>query len=230
MPISPNRESFHRARHRLKALLLACCLWPCAAPAGQNDLEEFVRRLESSYRGVRTLRAQFTQTYVWGGRTRTESGTVYFARGGLMRWDYRAPKEKLFLSDGKKLMLYVPEEKQLTRSPVKSSEDVRVPFRLLLSRLNLRKVFSKLEFADQALQHDPGSRILRAYPKQGYEQDYREVLMEVSPEFDIRRLVVFYPDHGTMQFTFDRIDRNVALNSNLFRFSPPPNTEVIEQP
>lgn len=213
----------------LGAVLMLAARHSAAFPEA-SELEEYIRRLESSYRGVRTLQAQFTQTYVWGGRTRVESGTVTFAKGGLMRWDYREPKEKVFLSDGKKILLYVPEEKQLTRSPVKSSDDIRVPFRLLLSRLRLRKVFSRIEFADQALPHDQRDRVLRAYPRHGYEQDYREVLMEVTPEFDIKRLLVSYPDRSTMEFVFDRIERNIALNPGLFRFTPPPGTQVIEQP
>ncbi len=147
-----------------------------------------------------------------------------------MRWDYQKPKEKLFLSDGKKLLLYIPDENQLTRSSVKSSEDVRVPFRLLLSRPNLHRVFSKIEFADLALRHQPENYVLRAFPKLGYEEDYREVLMELTPAFDIRKLVVFYPDNSHMEFTFDHIERNVALDPGLFRFIPPANAEVIEQP
>ncbi|HZP00385.1 MAG TPA: outer membrane lipoprotein carrier protein LolA [Terriglobia bacterium] len=224
------------SRARLETLLCVSCgvllslsVRCSAAHAQGNALEDYIHRLESSYRGVRTLQAEFTQTYVWGGRTRIESGTVIFAKGGLMRWDYREPKEKIFLSDGKKLLLYLPEEKQLTRSPVKSSDDIRVPFRLLLSRLSLRKVFSKIEFADPALPHDQRDRVLRAFPRHGYEQDYRDVLMEVTPDFDIKRLLVSYPDRSTMEFVFDRIKRNIALNPRLFRFEPPPGTEVIEQ-
>lgn len=234
---SQNPDQPHRARRILAEglarfiVLLGLLLVPSAtAPADSSTLGKFVLELESSYRGVRTLRAEFTQTYDWGGTRRVESGTVYFARGGWMRWDYHQPQEKLFVSDGKKLLLYVPAEKQLTRSSVKSSEDVRVPFRLLLSRLNLSKVFSKMEFADQALRPEPGNRVLRAFPKQGYEEDYREVLIELSPALDIRRLVVFYPDRSTMEFTFDRIERNVTLNPALFRFTAPSGTEIIEQP
>jgi outer membrane lipoprotein-sorting protein len=214
---------------RLWPLLVVAPVCSASALAG-TPLDQYVHELESSYRGVRSLRAEFTQTYVWGGRKRVESGTVYFARGGLMRWDYREPQEKLFLSSGKKLLLYVPAERQLTRSSVKSSEDVRVPFRLLLSRLDLRKVFSRIEFADEAPRVAPENRVLRAFPKPGYEQDYREVLMEVNPAFDIRRLVVFYSAGSTMEFTFDRIERNVALSPALFRFTPPVDAEVIEQP
>jgi len=188
-----------------------------------------VRRFESSYHAVQTLRADFTQTYASEGRTRIESGIVYFARGGLMRWDYQRPQPKLFLSDGKALMLYIPEEKQLTRSRLKASDDIRVPFLLLLSRLNLRHAFSVIEFAPGALEHQPPDHVLRAYPKKGYEGDYRQVLMVVSPQFDIRRLVVLLPDETTMEFSFDHMGRNVPLSRSLFRFTPPPGTEIIDQ-
>jgi len=197
---------------------------------GSTDLlEEYVRRFESSYHAVQTIRADFTQTYVSGGRTRIESGVVYFARGGLMRWDYQRPQPKLFLSDGKTLMLYIPEEKQLTRSPLKASDDIRIPFRLLLSRLNLRRVFSRIQFAPDALEHDTADRVLRAYPKKGYEGDYHQVLMVVNPQFDIRRLLVILPDQSTMEFSFDHIGRNVPVSRSLFRFIPPAGTEVIDQ-
>jgi len=207
----------------------------CSVPAGSavggstESLEEYVRQFESSYHAVRTIRADFTQTYVSGGRTRIESGVVYFARGGLMRWDYQRPQAKLFLSDGKALSLYVPEEKQLTRSPLKASDDIRVPFRLLLSRLELRRVFSRIEFAPDALEHQPADRVLRAYPKKALQEDYQQVLMVISPQFDIRRLLVILPDQSTMEFDFDHIERDVPLSPSLFRFTPPPGTEVIDQ-
>ena len=201
-----------------------------AVPESSNAVTQYVRALESSYRDVKTLRAEFTQTHVWGGRTRVESGTVFFARGGLMRWDYRDPKPKLFLSNRKESLLYVPEEKQATRSPVKSSEDVRVPFRLLLSRLDLNKIFSKIEFSEIPPKGQSPDRVLRAIPRRGQQEAYTEVLIQVTPEFNIRRLVVSYPDHSRMEFDFDHIGRNVQLNPELFRFEPPPGTGVIKQP
>jgi outer membrane lipoprotein-sorting protein len=146
-----------------------------------------------------------------------------------MRWDYQRPQPKLFLSDGKTLMLYIPEEKQLTRSPLKASDDIRVPFRLLLSRLELRRVFSQIEFAQDALEHQPTDRVLRAYPKKSFQADYQQVLMVLSPQFDIRRLLVILPDQSAMEFSFDRIVRNVPLGRSLFRFMPPTGTEVIDQ-
>ncbi len=205
-----------------------------AAPPGTSQVakpvQDYIGRLESSYREVKTLKAEFTQTYIADGRSRVESGTVYFARGGRMRWDYREPQEKLFLSDGKNIMLYVPAERQLTRSAVKSSEDARVPFRLFLSRLNLRRMFGRIEFADQALKPQPGNEILRALPKHADESNFQEVFFELTPAFDIRTLVIRYADHSSMEFTFNAIGRNVQLSPTLFRFNPPAGTEVIESP
>lgn len=194
-----------------------------------SSADAYVKEFESSYHEVRSLRAEFSQTYTLGARTRIEAGTVILARGGLMRWDYQRPTPKLFLSDGKEVSLYVPEEHQLTRSSMKASEDFRVPFELLLTRLNLRRVFARVEMADAALEHDPADHVLRAYPKKEFAEDYTNVLIELGPQFDIQRLVVNYPDHSRMDFRFDHIDRNPPAPRLLFQFKPPAGTEIIDQ-
>jgi outer membrane lipoprotein carrier protein len=148
---------------------------------------------------------------------------------GRMRWDYRSPQEKVFVSNGKNVLLYVPAEKQLTRTTVKASEDVRVPFRLLLTRVSLRKVFEHIEFADDALKAQPGDRVLRAIPKHGDESGIHQVLLEVTPDYDIRTLVVFFVDHGKMTFGFQDVKRNARVTPALFEFKPPPGTEIINQ-
>jgi outer membrane lipoprotein-sorting protein len=79
------------------------------------------------------------------------------------------------------------------------------------------------------LEHDPPDRVLRAYPKKAFQGDYQQVLMVVSPQFDIRRLRVIFPDQSSMEFSFDHIGRNAPVSRSLFRFTPPPGTEVIDQ-
>jgi outer membrane lipoprotein-sorting protein len=222
----------------LKALASTLAAWtlvsspaqPAADGAGTvtPSIDECVRQFESSYHDVRTLRAEFTQEYVAWGRARTESGEVYLARGGKMRWQYEKPEQKLFVADGRDVLLYVAAEKQLTRTPLKASDDVRVPLELLVSHPNLRRAFSRIEFAPNSAGTDAGDRVLRAYPRRGQEQNYRDVLVEITPTFDVRRLVITYPDETTMQFTFDRIARNAPLSPSLFEFTPPAGTEVIQ--
>ena len=236
MPNRLNRD-FRTRRQRLAAVWVA--VWGVSAASGvarpaaeaspAARLDQYLSKFESSYSNVRSLRAQFTQSYDWGGRRRVESGTVAFARGGKMRWEYQEPKKKLVVSDGKRLWVYIPEEMQVTRSSMKSSDDPRVPFPLLLSNFKLRKAFSKIEFADGASKAEPQDQLLRGLPRRGYEDEYREVLIELTPGFDIRRLAVFYPDDSVMEFTFGRIQKNLSLDPGTFKFAPPEGAEIIDQ-
>ena len=190
-------------------------------------LDQFITEVQKSYHGVQAIRADFTQTYDSGGASRVESGTVIFARGGRMRWDYRKPEKKVFLSNKKEVLLYLPEEGQLNRSSVKESEDYRIPFRLLLSRLDLRKVFSKFEDAGSEFSHAPEDRVVIAYPKHADKLGYKHVVMEFDPQMDIRRLVIVYTNDSVMRFKFNDIRRNPKLTASMFELTPPPGTQII---
>jgi outer membrane lipoprotein carrier protein len=234
------KENFrnNRRQGRFQFLAGVCVVWSAlvvpptlvAAPPGAANLplDEFITKVQSSYHEVQAIRADFTQTYDAGGANRVETGTVVFSRGGRMRWDYREPEKKVFLSNKKEVLLYLPEQGQLNRSSVKQSEDYRVPFRLLLSRLDLRKVFSRFEDANNQFQHPPEDRVIIAYPKNADKLGYRHVVMEFDPQMDIRRLVIVYTNNTVMKFIFTHIDRNPTLASELFELTPPPGTKIID--
>lgn len=220
---------------RFRFLASLCVLWSVvgvappafSAAADRLPLDQFITKVQSSYHDVKAIRADFTQTYDAGGGTRVESGAVVFARGGRMRWDYREPEKKVFLSNKNEVLLYLPEEGQLNRSSVKQSEDFRVPFRLLLSRFDLKKVFEKFEDADNQFQHPAEDRVIIAYPKHAEKLGYQHVVMEFDPLMDIRRLVIVYSDNTVMKFRFSHIDRNPSLASALFELTLPPGTRII---
>lgn len=209
--------------------MAALALSAASPAAAMLPLDEFIAKVQSSYHDVKAIRADFTQTYDAGGGTRVESGTVVFARGERMRWDYRKPEKKVFLSNKKQVLLYLPEEGQLNRSSVKQSEDYRVPFRLLLSRFDMKKVFQKFEDANSQFQHPPEDRVIIAYPKHAEKLGYKHVVMEFDPQMNIRRLVIVYTNDTVMKFRFSHIDRNPSMASTLFDLTPPPGTRIINQ-
>ena len=209
--------------------MAALALSAASPAAAMLPLDEFIAKVQSSYHDVKAIRADFTQTYDAGGGTRVESGTVVFARGGRMRWDYRKPEKKVFLSNKKQVLLYLPEEGQLNRSSVKQSEDYRVPFRLLLSRFDMKKVFQKFEDANSQFQHPPEDRVIIAYPKHAEKLGYKHVVMEFDPQMNIRRLVIVYTNDTVMKFRFSHIHRNPSMASTLFDLTPPPGTRIINQ-
>jgi hypothetical protein len=70
----------------------------------------------------RCSRVEHTEAEFIAGRgwRRTESGTLWLAKGGLkkpgkMRWEYRSPREKLFVSDGRDAWFYVPGDRQVRK-------------------------------------------------------------------------------------------------------------------
>ncbi|TAM82796.1 MAG: outer membrane lipoprotein carrier protein LolA [Acidobacteria bacterium] len=233
------KEKFrtNNRRGRQHFLVASCAMWIAlvmsssllaSPPSDANlPLDKFITEVQNSYRDVEAIRADFTQTYDTGGAGRVESGTVVFARGGRMRWDYREPEKKVFLSNKKEVLLYLPEQGQLNRSSVKQSEDFRIPFRLLLSRLDLRKVFSRFEDANNQFQHPPEDRVIIAYPENADKTGYRHVVMEFDPQMNIRRLVIVYTNDTVMKFNFSHIDRNPRPAAALFELKPPAGTQII---
>ena len=103
--------------------------------------------MDQHYDHMRTLEAQFTETYTGADITRTESGTLLLKKPGRMRWDYDQPRPKLFLTDGSMAWFYVPGEQQARRTPVKQLDDLRSPLRYLLGKTKLEKELDGLSLA-----------------------------------------------------------------------------------
>src|SRR5438128_10766757 len=76
---------------------------------------ELARALQKKYNAIRDFSADFVHVYEGGVLKKqiTERGRVLVKKPGKMRWDYTAPAQKLFVSDGVKLYSYIPQEKQV---------------------------------------------------------------------------------------------------------------------
>ena len=103
--------------------------------------------VDAHYNHLRTLQAEFTELYSGSGMERTESGTLWLKKPGKMRWEYRSPKEKLFVSDGKDAWFYVPQDGQARKEAAKKLEDVRSPLAFLLGKTKLEKELRGLSLA-----------------------------------------------------------------------------------
>ena len=109
----------------------------------------------------------------------------------------------------------------------KKINDMRVPFRLILQRPNLNRIFSRVESAEDVNRLRPENVILRCFPK-AKTAAFRNVLIEVTPKFDIRRIIIRYVGTGSMEFIFTRIKRNLTLSPSLFLFRPPEGIRMVD--
>jgi outer membrane lipoprotein carrier protein len=196
---------------------------------GPVTADEVVRVLESHYNRLDSLKAEFVQIYRSDEQAppRQEAGTLYLKKPGRMRWEYAQPEVKLFLSDGKTIFFYVPQDRQVIRVPVKESADLRTPLRFLLGRMNLKREF-RVELAQNAAPLDPGNPVLRLLPKRNDER-FRELLLEMDGRERIRRLKILESNGAITEFRLFGEIPNPRLDNALFQFRPPPGVEVVDE-
>ncbi len=193
---------------------------------GQDNVHELAARVDKRYNSLRTMQADFTETYSGAGMTRTESGTLLLKKPGQMRWNYNQPHPKLFVTDGRMAWFYVPGEKQARRTPIKQLDDLRSPLRYLLGKTKLEKELDGLSLAPDQKPVISGDVVLRGIPR-GMHERVEQTLLEISPEGLIVRIVVEELDGSLTEFRFHQQKENVQIADQEFRFIPPPGVEVV---
>jgi outer membrane lipoprotein carrier protein len=212
------------------AVLLVAMALP--AGAGTTDVHSIAAAVDEHYNHLHTLQAEFAEVYHGSGLERTESGTLWLAKGGLkkpgkMRWEYRSPREKLFVSDGKDAWFYVPSDRQARRTDARKLDDIRSPLAFLLGKSKLEKELHGLSLAPDVAAMTAGDVVLRGVP-QALAERVSEILLEVTPDHRIARIVINEVDGSATEYRFSDQKENEAIAEGRFRFRPPPGTETLE--
>ncbi len=191
------------------------------------DVKAIAEAVDSHYNHLRSLQAEFTELYRGSGMERTESGTLWLKKPGKMLWEYRSPKEKLFVSNGKDAWFYVSEDQQARKSPAKKLDDLRSPLAFLLGKTKLQKELRGLSLAPDVEPLQSGDAVLRGVPK-GLEDSISEIVLEVTPDSRIMRLIIQSVDGASTEYRFSDQKEDVAIRDGRFEFKPPAGTEIVE--
>jgi outer membrane lipoprotein carrier protein len=216
-------------RFSAAVLLIAVGL---AAGAVAEDVHSIAQGVDEHYNHLHSLQAEFSEIYRGSGMERTESGTVWLAKGGLkkpgkMRWEYRSPREKLFVSDGRDAWFYVPADRQARKTDARKLDDIRSPLAFLLGKSKLEKELQGLSLAPDVAPVAGGDVVLRGVP-QALADRVSEILVEVTPEHQIARIVINEVDGSTTDYRFSDQKENVAIPDGKFEFKPPADVETVE--
>jgi len=198
-----------------------------ANPAPQADAKSTAEAVDQHYNRLKSLKSLFTETYEAPGISRSESGTLWLKKPGRMRWEYKEPREKLFLADSHTAYFYVPGERQARKTSIKNLDDIRSPLRYLLGKTKLEKELNGLSLAPDVPPLQQGDIVLRGVPKSMSDR-ISEVVLEISPAHQIVRIRILEVDGTTTDFRFKNIEENVPVQDSLFRFTPPPGVETIQ--
>jgi outer membrane lipoprotein carrier protein len=196
-----------------------------AIPAA--DIHAVAQAVDERYNHLRSLQAEFVEIYRGAGMERTESGTLWLKKPGKMRWEYRSPRDKLFLSDGKDAWFYVPGERQVRRAAVKKLDDLRSPLAFLLGKTKLEKELQGLSLAPDVAPLAAGDMVLRGIPKSLADR-VSQVLLEITPERWISRILIEEVDGSVTDYRFTNQRENVDIPNRQFQFAVPDGVEVID--
>jgi len=209
----------------LSAFLLPALILCVALPAGAADPVDIQRTLqgvEDRYNHTQTLQLGFTETYRVQGRVRVEKGELFLRTAGRLRWQYTTPAGKLFVSDGKFMYSYTPQENRAEKMKMKEADDLRAPLAFLLGKLHFADDFREFRAHPEAQ-----GIYITAIPKSD-KLPYSEISFLAAPDSSIRNLEVKGQDNSLLQFTFENEKKDPKIQDSLFRFEPPAGAEFID--
>jgi outer membrane lipoprotein carrier protein len=209
------------------AVLVSLLSAPVWAADAASDIKNLAAAVDAHYNHLRSLEAEFTEVYRGSGMDRTESGTLWLKKPGKMRWEYRSPKEKLFVSNGKDAWFYVPDDRQARKEAAKKLEDVRSPLAFLLGKTKLEKELRGLSIASDIDALSSGNTVLRGVPT-ALADRVSEIILEITPDGRIVRLVMQGVDGASTEYRFTDQKENLAIADGRFDFRAPAGTEVVE--
>lgn len=194
--------------------------------SAEESIGKLAARVDQHYNNLKSLRSDFEEIYQGAGLSRRESGELWLLKPGKMRWDYKEPRPKLFVTDNKRAYFYVPGDRQARRLPVKNLEDFRSPIRFLLGHTKLQKEFDHLAVSTEK-PLNLGDVVLQGVPLNMKDRVAR-VLLEMTPAGQLTRIFIEELDGSITDFRFTNIQEDVPVKSELFKFKAPEGVQVIE--
>jgi outer membrane lipoprotein carrier protein len=211
---------------RTTVLLLTIAV--VGAAAAPPTASELAATLQRKYDGVKDFSADFVHAYEGGVLRKqiTERGKLQVKKPGKMRWEYTAPEEKLFVSDGVKMYSYIKQDKQVIVSDVPAADQATTPTLFLAGKGSLTRDFTP-SLVDAPAGSPPGSQGLKLVPKTR-QREYDWLTLVVDPvSLAIRGLVTVDAQGGTSRFSFTNLKENVGMTDKAFEFKMPRGVDVV---
>jgi outer membrane lipoprotein carrier protein len=111
-------------------MTLAFAVLLLAAPTATADPSVVLKSLETAGRGLKTMKASFTETKVLTllSEKQETRGSVFLQVPGRLRWDYVSPQPGVMMIKDGHFERYVPQTKQVFRGEAKGEADLLVGF------------------------------------------------------------------------------------------------------
>lgn len=194
---------------------LAIALPLSAAPAGG------IAEMHAFLQDVHSLKADFVQVVLDSNlkQVKQSTGTLSIKRPDRFRWDYLKPNSEIIVADGKRLWLYDVDLQQVT---VKLLNDTLAasPAVLLSGSNDVEKSFSVEDLGEK-----DGMEWVSLLPKVK-DTDFDNVKLGFKGD-DVAVMELKDNLGNLTRITFSKLQRNVSVADDAFKFTPPKGADVI---
>lgn len=215
---------------------------PISSIAGQSEYpEQISERLQQKYDSLGSLSFNFKQRSrgQLSGRPKTGNGTAYFYKSGdtsKMRWNYNEPDRQVLVSDGTTFSMYFEELQQMIVTPAEQLNN-ELTYSFFSGRAKIAEKFYILPPESEYVpdkQDETIPKVIKLVPREENSQ-VQEIHLWISADSLIRRIEI--KDHfGTITLINiseikenDLADASEQTINELFSFTPPEDTEIIQQ-
>ena len=211
--------------HRLA--LLFCLLFASTLAAEEANLAppgSAREQLNRFSRGLETLHARFEQKVISGDGSVEDSsgGQVWLSRPQRFRWEYGGEFPEVIVADGQRVWIYDVALEQVTVKD-QSTAAADSPLNLLTEPARLDEQFDVREAGDAA-----GLQLLELRSR-SMESDFERILLGLRD--NALELMIMEDAFGLRtELRFGMIERNPALDEELFIFEPPAGVDVLGDP
>ena len=181
-----------------------------------------LEQLKAFSASTQNAKGEFSQRVVSRGSkvSPMSDGDFAFSKPGKFRWQIRQPYEQLIISDGQKLFMYDKDLSQVTVRPLTEAVSA-TPAALLFGQGDVEKLFTL-----KALPSRDGLDWLEAIPK---SKDSTFLKFGIGFKDGLPEAMELHDALGQVTLlTFAKWVKNNLGPSELFKFTPPPGTDVIE--
>ncbi len=200
---------------------------PSAAAEGEpQTVEQWVAAVEGTYEGVDTLSADFvqvTRSTAMGSESK-QKGSVILKKPRKMRWEFSGTDAKLFLTDGERMSIYSPADKQVIVYDDLSGagtgmEGLLTDLNQIDTHFNVAEVDTKRSNKTVGFELTPKSEGV----------SFKTLRLTVQRKnYVVEQVVIVDGFDNETEITFSSVKLNPGAEDATFTFDPPPGVEVIK--
>jgi len=217
-------STFHRSRSTATRLLLVLPVLFAVTPIlAKENPDKIMKKVRTTYEQIASLTADFEREFTWAlaGETQILTGKLYLKRGDRYRIE---TETQTIVTDGKTVWTYSPEKQQVFVDNLEKSQENPLPRDLLIKYTHdFKPEYLRTEKLGAAECH-----VIRLTPRK--ENSFAQ---SVTVWIDKKNWIALQIeqvdlDENSTVYRIKNVTLNAGLADQLFSFTAPEGTEVID--